>query len=88
MSKKVKSVMVFTNGNTAVFDKDGQQIAELQGSCVNYDYIRKLAKLIAKNEINPTIQFGNLYDWRDQLAEMVRLERKQLASKSNPRDKR
>lgn len=84
MSKKVKNVHVFTNGNTAVFDKDGQQIAELQGSCINYGYIRKLAKLIAKNEISPEIQFGNLYDWRDELSEMVRLERK-WQKKDTPR---
>lgn len=80
MGKKIKNIMVFTNGNVGVFDKDGQQIPEHQMSLVHYDNIRKLAKLIARHDVNPEIQFGNLYDWRDELAEHVRLERKHRAN--------
>jgi len=28
--KKIKSIMFFQNGNTAVFDKNGEQVPELQ----------------------------------------------------------
>lgn len=30
--KKIKDIMFFPNGNTAVFDKNGEQIGELQRS--------------------------------------------------------
>lgn len=81
--KKVKSITIFTNGIVAVFDKDGQQMPEHQNPCIAYDNIRKLAKLIVKYDINPKIQFGNLYNWRDELVEHIRLERKWAKDKGS-----
>lgn len=40
---KIKRICFFTNGNTAVFDENGQQIPELQKSwllCYMYHFIK------------------------------------------------
>lgn len=48
---KVKAVFVFPNGNVAVTDEDGQQIAELQGM---YNDVREkiLAAADGETEFN------------------------------------
>jgi hypothetical protein len=40
---KVKSVIIFDNGNLAVFDRNGEQMPELQESWLNFEALKKLA---------------------------------------------
>ena len=46
---KPERVTIFPNGNVAVWDENGQQVAELQDSFFNYKYIDRLAKAIAND---------------------------------------
>jgi hypothetical protein len=71
MSLKIKNIIVSNNGHVAFFDKEGEQIPELQGSIVDYNYLHKVAKLIVKSEVSPTIAFGDIYDWRKELGKLV-----------------
>lgn len=48
MNKPVKAIM-FGNGNTACFDKHGQQIGELQKS-----WLQLYCELLEKNGFDPT----------------------------------
>lgn len=51
---KIKNVMLFKNGNIAVFDEGGEQVPKLQGGWIDFEALRELAKVIAKD--NPKIE--------------------------------
>jgi hypothetical protein len=55
---QANKIFIFPNGNVAVFDKDGQQMPELQGSWIDFDYLKKLAKVIVRD--NPRVEKSNL----------------------------
>lgn len=46
---QVNQIFVFPNGNVAVTNNKGEQIPELQGSWINFDYIRKLASIAIRD---------------------------------------
>lgn len=48
--EKVKEAIFFPNGNIAVIDQRGQQMADLQGSIYDYPYIRRLARRLVADE--------------------------------------
>jgi hypothetical protein len=55
---QANKIFIFANGNVAVFDKDGQQMPELQGSWIDFGYLRKLAQVIARD--NPRVEKTNI----------------------------
>ncbi len=71
--KKAKSIFIFPNGNIAVCDEAGQQIPELQDSWINFEVLKRLAKVIAKD--NPTVE-GKMPLTYDPLNDYVELYRK------------
>jgi hypothetical protein len=46
----VGSVIIFDNGNIAVFDQRGQQIPELQEGWINWNYLKRLGWVIAHDK--------------------------------------
>lgn len=81
---KIKSVLIFENGNIAVFDDKGQQVPSLQNSWVNFNALRKLAKAIAKD--NPEIK-GSFPLSYDPLMDYVRFYRKPKPQPVSKEDK-
>ena len=69
-----KSIWIFANGNVAVTDEDGEQMVELQGSLINWDYVRGLGKLIAteKPTMNTAILPPIIQDPLDRYVEHYR----------------
>lgn len=65
---KINNVMIFPNGNIAVFDKSGQQIPALQNPWLNFKALQKLAKHIAKDK--PNIE-GSAYIPGNALTEYI-----------------
>lgn len=51
---EANKAFIFPNGNITVFDKNGQQIPELQGSWINFDYLRKFAEVVVKDNVRVT----------------------------------
>lgn len=49
----INQVFFFQNGNVVVCDEQGKQVPALQGSWINYDYLRGLVKAITRS--NPTV---------------------------------
>jgi hypothetical protein len=49
---KIDKVMIFDNGNIAVFDSDGKQVPSLQEPWLNYKALMELTKRIAKDKPN------------------------------------
>lgn len=45
-----KQVIIFPNGNIAVFNEAGEQMPELQDGWVDFDYLKKLAKALAGSD--------------------------------------
>jgi hypothetical protein len=51
---QITQVFFFTNGNVAVCNDKGEQVPTFQGSWVNFDYLKRLAKVIAQD--SPKVQ--------------------------------
>lgn len=47
--REIKKIMLFANGNTAVFDKNGQQVADLQKSWINFEALQELAAVAVES---------------------------------------
>ena len=50
MSRKVKNIIIFQNGNIGVFDEKGKQIPELQEPWLNFQGLRELANVIVRDD--------------------------------------
>lgn len=60
--KEPKSIIIFNNGNLAVFDDQGGQIPELQKSWIDFDQIKATAKMIASGvEVEGTCPYLDDY---------------------------
>lgn len=65
---QVNEIFVFPNGNVAVTNNKGEQMPELQGSWINFDYIRKLASIAIRDNARVT---GRMPD--DHLGRLIRV---------------
>jgi hypothetical protein len=71
---QANKIFIFPNGNVVIFDKDGQQMPELQGSWIDFDYLRKLALVIARD--NPRVNMEQILGApRDSLSKYVKYYR-------------
>lgn len=70
---KAKKVTIFENGNVAVWDEGGQQVAPLQGSFYDYKYMNKLAKAIAEQKLDVDNYGFDTGDFEDRIKHFKKL---------------
>lgn len=64
----VNHIFIFPNGNVVVTGNDDQQIPELQGSWINFNYIRRLAEIAIRDNARV---IGRMPD--DHLGRLMRI---------------
>jgi hypothetical protein len=75
VAEQANRIFILPNGTVAVFDNDGQQIEELQGTWIDFEYLKKIAQIIVKD--NPRVDSTNvLFVARDSLLGYVKHYRK------------